>query len=514
MGGMFTPNTSSINPASVAAAWWAADDVTGANDSHPVSLVDRTAGLLATPQGATGGTLKVADWNGQKCMKQNAEAWRCTSPAVLSALAGGENWWVLIVGMMLANAGAMKDQTIWSAGSSTDAQKYMALRETPATGSQSWVQRFGAAAQTADDSAELQGPFPYLWLLRCDGAGVHTFSRDGLIEQTFARSTGGALNVDAFLIGGLMQGAGAPAIDSLYQWRHVLVGAPGLDTPANITKLFQYFANDSQGLSWKRGLTGGQWTGTTYIFPGGPQQSNGQGQGAAPYDTVTAQNAKALFFNSFVGNLADPWASNAGTPFTSVFINSGLGSAVCSWANTLWANGEYGPNDAVFFIPSGVGGSSLGSFWVPNANVSPPPWTAAMGAWKLRLAEVYRNAPNPVIRRVWWRQGESESLVLLQAQQWGDVNRAQLLRTTIESFATAQGYSWYDATHHIVEVLPPTAWTSGTFWADVIVSQQAFAAAFPDCVAYQSVDGPWTDASLLHLNRVAQTADGVLLGGL
>ena len=283
-------------------------------------------------------------------------------------------------------------------------------------------------------------------------------------------------------------------------------------TPSRLTQYYNYFANDTLGLRTKKGITGGLWTGITYIDISGPAQSNDQGQGAAPGDTVTAPNAYFIGFDSFIKTLADPWASNTNAAFPGVFINNGVSSYAPSYFNTMWSRATYTANDAVFGIPNGVGGSSMGSFWCDSYNVSPPPWNKGMGAWKLRLIEAKRNMPNPKLRRVNWYQGESESTTQVAADNWGATNRAQAIRTEIESFVTSIGLAWESSIHHIITILPVTPWTLGTYWANVRVSQQNFAASFADCQAVQAPDGGWTDGTNLHLNKTALSSLGVLYG--
>lgn len=509
MGGIFTPN-SNFSPLTYSAFWWDVDDNATVNGGNPASLIDKKAGYLLTPVGATGGTMRTTRWNGQKCIEQNLQAWKCTQAGVANVFNGGNNWWCMLIGMWIPQTNLMPDGTLWSAGLSTDAQKYMGLKSVKSIGSQQWIQRFGAGAETQDNSSEFQGQFPYLWYFTRDTVGVTAFYRDGLIEQTFTRNPAGALGVDTVVVGGLIQG-GSITVDGSFWWRHFL-GNSGSLTPTVLSQIYNNLANNTQGLSAKKGITGGLWTGTTYIDISGPGQSNDQGQGAAPGTTVTAPNAYFIGFDSFIKTLADPWASNTNTAFPGVFINSGISSYAPSYVNTMWSRGTYTINDAVLMIPNGVGGSSMGSFWCDSYNVSPPPWNKGMGAWKLRLIEAKRNMPNPKLRRVNWYQGESESTTLVAANAWGDINRAQAIRTEIESFVTSIGLAWESAVHHIVTILPVTPWTGGPFWANVRTSQQNFAALFADCQTVQAPDGPWTDGTDLHINKTALDALGVLYG--
>jgi hypothetical protein len=513
-----------FTPSLVSAFWFAADDVTGANGSHPSQLVDRITGAVASPVGATGGTLETLGWGGQqKSILQSSDAWRSTAAAVTNVFnaGGGQNWWLCIVGMQLATVAlpaVMPNQTIFSAGLSSDAQKYLALRENPNVGtigtftygSQQFVQRFSAAAQTTDTSPEAQGPFPYAWFLQCDNAGLHVLSRDGLQEQSFTRATGGALGVDQVIFGGLIQG-GVVTADGRYRWRHIYGGAGALSAQ-NISNNYSWINNDSRGFDKKRGMVGNFVT-KTWVFGTGAAQSNQQGQGS-PVTAVTAPRTYMLGFNSFVSTLADPWCDATGTPFVSVFINSGVGGAAPAWANALNSLGKYGATEANLFLPGGVGGSSMGSFWVVGAGTLA--WNSPTGVACLRLAEAMRNFPNPVIVLFDWYQGESETLDAAAAAAWGNSNRAGTVRTTLNSFIAAMGYTTKQTLLHVINILPPTNWTSATptNWTTERTSQTTFGTSFADCTTLQVQDGPWTDGTRLHVGIAAQNDRGQQLAAL
>lgn len=509
-GAVFSPG--GFTPTQIAGFWLAADDYS----STPTQLTDKQLGAIFTPIGSAGGAYESAGWNGgQKSISADGQGWQTTNASVAAMFTGGQNFWLCMVGMMLSTSSSphvMPDQTLFSAGLSSDATKYMALKELKSIGSQQWVQRFGAGAETQDSSAQLQGPFPYIWLIQVDNSGVHTLTRDGLSEQTFTRNTSGSLGVDTVVIGGLIQG-GTITASGRWRWRHIM-GNSGNLSGANVTNLLTWINGNTQGFSQKKGIVGSLYT-KTHVLLGGPQQSNGQGQGS-PATAVTASRAFMLGFNSFIKTLGDPSASATGTPFTGVFLNSGIGSAYPAWANQMHTNGKQGSTEALFLVPSGVGGSSMGSFWVTGASTSPPDWSAPLGAVCLRLSEVMRNLPNPVIGLCDWYQGESETLSSSQAANWGASNRAQLCRTTLNNFITAQGYTLGTNFKHVVTILPPTNWASATpaDWLTERNSQSTFGGMFSDTTTYQMDDGPWTDSTNLHVQIGPQNDKGVALAGL
>lgn len=512
MGAVFSKG--GFSPTLVAGFWLASDDV---STPTPASYVDRIAGASFVPIGANGGTLEASGWGGQqKSIVCNNEGIKTTNAGVAAMFTGGVNWWVAMVGMMLPDATThlMPNQTLFSAGLSSDAQKYMALQERQSLGSQRWIQRFGATAETQDNSpTTLQMPAPYVWILQCDGAGVRAYGLNGYSEQAFTRATGGALGVDTVLFGGLIQGATLTA-DGRWRWRHLMGGSGNL-SGGNVTNLLTWFTGDTRGLDKYKGVVG-NWTTKTNLLSSGAQQSNGQGKGT-PVTTVTAANTYNMGFDSFVKPLVDPWCDATGTPFNTVFINSGTGGAMPAFVNQMASLAKYNPaTEAIVCLPGGVGGSSLGSFWVTGIATSPPAWNSPVGILCLRLEHAAKNFPNPVLGIVDWYHGESESQDPTQAANWGSATRAQVIRTTINSFITARSIPVTAGFRHVINILPPTSWTAvnPADWLTVRNSQTTFAGLFGDCTTFPVQDGPWTDGTKLHGGISVQDNRGLGLAGI
>lgn len=507
-----------FTPSLINGFWWANDDVSAPT---PPTLVDRMGGFTMTPVGATGGTLETTGWGGQqKSVLQNATAWKCTDAGVVSKLTGGQNFWLCFVAMQLGTlAGKMPDQTFLSAGSSVDAQKYLALqgrKNVSSTiggfpyGSQRWIQRFGVGAETHDESTQPQGPFPYIWFLQVDGAGLHTFDRNGLNEQTFTRGTGGALSVDTLVIGALIQG-GVITPDGILRWRH-LMGNSGVLSAGNITNLYTWLNNDSRGFSKKRGIVG-PWTTKTSIQFTEWGQSNDEDQSVAV--ALTAGNCWMMPYNNFTTALAAPWCSSTGTPFTAVFAGSngnGIGGPN-AFANQMVALGKFNPaTQALFFVPGGVGGSSMGSFWCKNLLTDPWGWDTPVGAQCLRLEDTYRDSPNPEVLPSPDYQGESDTLSFAQADGWDDANRAPAVAGAYVTWVAARGYVRKPATpERAICILPVDNWTSATLlnWTTQRNAANAAAVGIPNSVAIQVDTGDWIGGpggNRLHIGTTAQTA--------
>jgi len=504
---MFSP-AAFFTPASIADFWWNNDDVVGSLGANPAQLTDRIGAYQLTPVGAIGGSISDI-WDGQRCLQQNLQGWKSTSPAVASVFSGGVNWWACFVGQYRPQANLFPTTTLWSAGLSSDSQQYMAITAPGFNvGHQRWLQRQGAAAETQDTSSEWQGPFPYCWLMTCGSDGLKTFYRDGLVEQTFTRATGGALGVDTVGIGSLIQGASLSQ-DGSFIWRHFFGGSGAL-TATQREQINRWVSIDSKGFSWKKGMVPAQYSGITYVVITGPAQSNDKGAGEFPVTPVSAPGVSFLKFNSFRSILVDPWSVNVSSPFIAFNTTS-----KCSYApalsNTLWASGKYTGNDALFFIPNGIGGSSMADDWCLGLGQAIPQWSRALnGAWVLRLIEVFRNSINPLLRRVIWYQGETDALNEARALDWGGPTRAQACRQEIEDWVSELGYQWESSTHHNITILPVTSADPSLFlwWDEVRTSQINFAAAFPDCVPCQAPDGPWTLPDKLHLDHSAQDVLG------
>lgn len=516
-----TPN-GSVTPASLAAFWWAADDVATAN---PATLVDRIGGAVMSPVGASGGTLEATGWGGQqKSILQDSQGWKTTAAGVVSRLTGGQNFWLMLVGMQLAtNAtpAVAPDQTLLSAGSSADAQKYWALQErnkVAATiggkqfSSQRWIQRFGAAAETQDESTFPQGPFPWVWFIQVDNTGAHQLDSIGQAEQAFARSPGGALTVDTLTLGALIQG-GVITADGRMRWRH-LFGNSGTLTVLQQAQLYAWLNRDTAGFEKCKGIVG-NWTTKTWARRQRFAQSNGQDQSTSP--ALTAANVYNLNYSSFVTPLAAPWCSSTGTPFASVFAGSnGNGVGMPSaFSNQMVTLGKFNPaTEAMVHIPGGVGGSSMGGFWVKNLTTDPWGWDAPVGAQCLRSEYVNRNFPNVVWLPDEGYQGESETLVLVDAQHWPDANRAQLCAGAYDTWDAARGYTRKPAVPTlIVNILPVTEWTSSTptIWLAERTSQNTLGTTFSGAVVNQVPDGDWIGGptgNRLHIGPTAQTQRG------
>lgn len=514
-----------FSPSLVASFWFAADDV---STTTPASLTDRITGAVATPIGATGGTLETTGWAGQqKSIIANGQGWQSSAAAVVNTFnaSGGVNWWLCLVGMMLPDAASnlMPDQTLFSAGLSSDAQKYMALQERQALGTQRWIQRFGAGAETQDNSTTtLQSPEPYIWLLQCDGAGVRSYLLNGYTEQAFTRVTGGALSVDRVLFGGLIQG-GTQTADGRERWRHKM-GGLGTLSAGNVTELLNWINNDSRGFNKYKGVVG-NWCTKTNLLVGGPAQSNHQGQGS-PATAVTTTNVFNFGFDSFVVPLADPWCNSTNTPWSSIWggtNGNGIGSAMPAFVNQMAALGKFNPaTESIVTIPSGRGGSSMAAFWVQGASTSwdignPPPWNSPLGAVCLRLEHANKNFPNPFVGLVYWYQGESDALAAGTASTWGASNRAQLCRLVINNFITVRSIPKTAGFRHAVCILPVTNYSGATpaNWGTERTSQQTFAASFADCTSIQVDNGPFTDGTDLHVEVDPPQNDiGTALAGL
>jgi hypothetical protein len=514
-GAVMTPS-GAFTLANVSGFWWNNDDVASAT---PAALTDRIGGHQLTPAaGAANGTMEATGWGGQqKSVLQSAMAWECTAAGVVSKLTGGRNFWLLLVGQQLAtnaSPAVAPDQTLLSAGDTTDAQKYWALQgrnKVAATiggfqfASQRWIQRFGAAAETQDESNQPQGPFPYIWLLQVSAGGAQVFTRDGLAEQSFTRDTGGALTVNKLVVGGLIAGASVTP-DGRFRWRE-LAGNSGNLTAPQIAQVLAAVNSSSRGFGWKRGVVSQAPITKVYVYSPEWDQSNGQDQSTSP--TLTATNCFMLGFNNFVGPLASPWCNPTGTPFTSVFINSGVG-APNAFANKMQALGKFNPaTQALFFLPAGVGGSSMGSFWCKNLTTDPWGWDAPVGAVCLRREEIFRNAQSPEMLPAVDYQGESDTLTFAQADGWDDANRAPACAGKYVTWTAARGYTLKAGVQErIICILPVTNWTSATVanWnAQRAAATNAADVVIPNSTRIQVDSGPYLDVNNLHIGTAAQT---------
>lgn len=505
----------SFSPSNIASIWLDADDVAGADGSNPASLTDRVAGIVWTPEGATGGSLETTGWNAsQKSIKQSNQAWKSSSPVVATVFGSGVSWWVAMVAYLTGYT-----TNYWSIGNSADAQKYLAVQTTNAAKKQQFIQRSGATAETQDASPELQWYSPQFLLWICDAAGVHTFYRDGILEQTFTRLPA-ALSADKALIGGLVQG-GASTVQSALRWRQWIAGVNAGSTAmdaSNIAKMKTWVMNNNQGFRVKKGMSGGLWNRTYHHF-GKQGQSNHQGQGVAPYTTVTAPNVYLHKMNSFVDTLADPTSTNTGTPYP-IFINSGVGSQYPALANSLYALGKYTQNDAYIYTPNAVSGIAASTCASGYATDPPDPDTF-IGAVKYRCLEIWRNFPNvKAVSETW--QGESEAQTSGGPANW--TTHSTNIQGAIDSWMTVwgayYGVSWIDSNNrHIIDELPATGPDPGAgfdFWQQVRAAQATFVTNNAGSTLNQITNGPWTltGVAFLHINEAAQNTQGPLTAAL
>jgi hypothetical protein len=159
------------------------------------------------------------------------------------------------------------------------------------------------------------------------------------------------------------------------------------------------------------------------------------------------------------------------------------------------------PNHRILIVPCAKGGiAAIG--WSPGSATDT---STLYGSCATRVSEAITAAGGGTqaeVAGIIVYQGESDSSALYDAQQW-----ARRWRVSLERFRAAIGQTCAPA---VVVQLPVTAWTSGTFWADV----RTTIAAFPtmngiwDVDLAQAPSGPYVNppADNLHLERAAQQA--------
>lgn len=490
--------------------WLHADDLVGTEGSNVTAWADRSGNANDAAAFATNiGTLELASWNGARAVRQNAQAASITGATAAAVINGTNQEFTVIMASQLWGAATTN---MWSAGAGaggstseyigTEAIWSTTLRER-------WKQRFSAAGQTLDTGIEDLIQAPQVWLWSRTAAGLVTRRRDGIDENTFTRTDGGIL-VERIMIGGLSQGTSATAGTTRQRVRQfMLIG--GLLTTDERAAIELYCAQDgNNALLWKKGLGGGLWAGTTYVFLG-QGQSNLNGRGTGTAQTITSTKWYHTDRKLQLRTMADPVSAIGSYDSYSNFATAGTNSIWPALANAFDA--QLGATDRAIVVDCSIGGTSAVA-WAGSATATPPDPATLVGVAKARIQDVMRNAPNAVLAATINYQGEDESdeATSAPADAW-DTSWAANLNEWI-AYATAKGWTWRGATkRHLIIELPATPYASGTYWTNVQARQLALDVARADTDLVQASSLAFVDAPVnLHLQTSALNATGTLAG--
>lgn len=508
------PDPPSWSPSDISniVEWWDAEELVALGDGHVVTenWLGSVHGTIAAPYSGDMGTVKLSAFLGPNALStvglvQSNKAADIQDSLIASVFNGtNKQYTVITLGMLLSAV----TNNYWSAGNLTATNEYQTCRFLAGTTvANEMTQRFDAGAATVDRATEYQANAPQLieWTSGVGGVpGAWTFTKDGIVEASFSRSNTG-VNAQRVLIGGSATGS-APSINSS-QILNAFIICSGPLSSEDAIKL-RLWAADRLGMHWKKGLTGGLWTGNSYVYwEDGQSNSALEGRGDPPYEPLTASNAFVFAFDSFLKAADDPVGSNTNNAY-STQVHSGLGSSTPGFSNAFAAAGLMGANDALITCGNPVGGT-LASAWATNAATAAPNVGALFGVSKLRMIELMRNLPNPVLLCHAIYQGESNSTSDSLANDW------PVSWTTVEdaavSFVTSMGWTrWKLTLDTLVIILPTVAWTLGPSWSLLRSNQSTFVSGRPRCVSAQSPSTGFTDGTNLHLNTPAQTSLGSL----